>query len=144
MEKTIFEITKMDCPSEENLIRMKLDGISSIANLDFDIPNRKLTIFHNGRIDQIEKSVIELNLGGKKISTEQTDQTEFKENENQKKLLWSVLVINFAFFIFSYCQAQYFLPLFHQKTLDPLYPLDVSLYLLLALILTFLTQISTL
>ena len=69
MEKTIFEITKMDCPSEENLIRMKLDGISSIENLDFDIPNRKLTVFHNGEIDQIEKSVLELNLGGKKIST---------------------------------------------------------------------------
>ena len=45
MKKTIFEITKMDCPSEENLIRMKLDGMSSIANLDFDIPNRKLTRF---------------------------------------------------------------------------------------------------
>lgn len=99
MEKTIFEITKMDCPSEENLIRMKLDGISSIANLDFDIPNRKLTVFHNGQIDQIEKSVIELNLSGKKISTEQTDQTNFKENTNQKKLLWIVLAINFVFFI---------------------------------------------
>ena len=99
MNKTIFEITKMDCPSEENLIRMKLDGISSIANLDFDIPNRKLTVFHSGETDQIEKSVIELNLGGKKISTEQTDQTEFNENANQKKLLWSVLAINFAFFI---------------------------------------------
>ena len=89
----------MDCPSEENLIRMKLDGISSIANLDFDIPNRKLAVFHNGEIDQIEKSVIELNLGGKKISTELTEQTEFKENTNQKKLLWSVLAINFAFFV---------------------------------------------
>mgnify|MGYP003665564092 FL=1 len=99
MQKTIFEITKMDCPSEENLIRMKLDGISSIVNLDFDIPNRKLTVFHSGETDQIEKSVIELNLGGKKISTEQTNQTEFKENANQKKLLWSVLAINFAFFI---------------------------------------------
>jgi Co/Zn/Cd efflux system component len=99
MEKTIFEITKMDCPSEENLIRMKLDGISSIANLDFDIPNRKLTVFHNGQIEQIEKSVIELNLGGKKISTEQTNQTHFKENTNQKKLLWTVLGINFAFFV---------------------------------------------
>ena len=99
MKKTIFEITKMDCPSEENLIRMKLDGISSIANLDFDIPNRKLTVFHNGEINQIEKSVIDLNLGGKKISTEQTDQTKFKENTNQRKLLWAVLVINFAFFI---------------------------------------------
>ena len=89
----------MDCPSEENLIRMKLDGISSIANLDFDIPNRKLTVFHSGEIDQIEKSVIELNLGGKKILTEQTDQAEFEENKNQKNLLWSVLIINFAFFI---------------------------------------------
>ena len=99
MKKTIFEVTKMDCPSEENLIRMKLDGISSIANLDFDIVNRKLTVFHQGEIDLIEKSVIDLNLGGKKISTEETDQTDFIENKNQKKLLWSVLIINFAFFI---------------------------------------------
>jgi len=99
MQKTTFEITKMDCPSEENLIRMKLDGISSIANLDFDIPNRKLTVFHNGEIDQIEKSINELNLGGKKISTEKTEQTDFEEHTNQRKLLWTVLGINFAFFI---------------------------------------------
>ena len=99
MQKSIFEITKMDCPSEENLIRMKLDGISSIANLEFDIPNRKLTIFHNGEIQRIEKSIFELKLGGKKISTELTDQKNFKENKNQKQLLWSVLLINFTFFI---------------------------------------------
>jgi Co/Zn/Cd efflux system component len=99
MNKTIFEITKMDCPSEENLIRMKLEGISGIANLDFDIANRKLTVFHSGITNQIEKSIIELNLGGKKISSEQTNQTNFKENTNQKKLLWTVLGINFTFFI---------------------------------------------
>ena len=99
MQKTTFEITKMDCPSEENLIRMKLDGISGIANLDFDISNRKLTVFHNGEIDQIEKSVNELNLGGKKISTEKTEQTDFEEHTNQRKLLWTVLAINFAFFV---------------------------------------------
>ncbi|QTY27106.1 cation transporter [Salinimicrobium tongyeongense] len=99
MEKTIFKITKMDCPSEENLIRMKLDGISGIKNLDFDIPNRKLTVFHNEQIDQIEKSIKELNLGSKRLTTEQADQIEFTENSNQKKLLWSVLAINFVFFI---------------------------------------------
>ncbi|QBA63968.1 cation transporter [Muriicola soli] len=99
MNKTIFKITKMDCPSEENLIRMKLDGISSIANLDFDITNQKLTVFHSGEIDLIEKSVLELNLGGKKISTQQIQQREFNENLNQKKLLWTVLGINFAFFL---------------------------------------------
>lgn len=99
MKKTLFEITQMDCPSEENLIRMKLEGISGIANLDFDIPNRKLTVFHTGESDQIEASIIDLNLGGKKISTEQTDQTNFKEEGDQKKILWTVLGINFAFFI---------------------------------------------
>ncbi|CAM1355468.1 cation transporter [Tenacibaculum halocynthiae] len=99
MIKTIFKITKMDCPSEENLIRMKMDEFSSITHLDFDITNRKLTVFHFDQLIQIEKAIVELNLGGKKISSEKTDQTNFGENKNQKKTLWSVLIINFSFFI---------------------------------------------
>jgi Co/Zn/Cd efflux system component len=89
----------MDCPSEENLIRMKLDGISSIANLDFDIANRILHVFHKGDLDLIEKSIAELNLGEKLISSGKTNQVDFEENSNQKKLLWIVLAINFSFFI---------------------------------------------
>jgi|TARA_R110000772_G_scaffold147254_3_gene257738 Co/Zn/Cd efflux system component len=99
MKKTVFEITKMDCPSEENLIRMKLDGIPGIEHLDFDIPNRKLAVFHDGQADQIETLILELNLGGQKLKTEETAQTQFAENLNQKKLLWTVLSINFLFFI---------------------------------------------
>ena len=99
MKKSIFEITKMDCPSEENLIRMKLGGISSIVKLDFDIPNRKLIVYHSEKINEIETSILELNLGGKILSSEETDVVEFEEETNQKKLLWSVLGINFAFFI---------------------------------------------
>ncbi len=89
----------MDCPSEENLIRMKLDGIPGIEHLDFDIPNRKLAVFHDGQADQIETLILELNLGGQKLKTEETAQTQFAENSNQKKLLWTVLSINFLFFI---------------------------------------------
>lgn len=92
-------MTKMDCPSEENLIRMKMDAIPSIKHLYFDIPNHKLIIYHDGQIEQIEKSVGELNLGGTRLTTENTNQTEFTENENQKKLLWTVLIINFLFFL---------------------------------------------
>lgn len=99
MQKTVFEISKMDCPSEENLIRMKLDGISGIANLDFDIANRKLTVYHTDKIEPIELAITELKLGGKKISTVATEKTDFIENTNQRKLLWSVLIINFAFFL---------------------------------------------
>lgn len=99
MEKSLFEIKQMDCPSEENLIRIKLDGINSVKNLEFDIPNRKLTVFHLGEIEQIEKSIYELNLGGRKLSTELTNQANFDEDSNQKRLLWYVLAINFVFFL---------------------------------------------
>lgn len=99
MEKTVFEITKMDCPSEENLIRMKLDEIPEIKNLEFDIPNRKLTVIHTGKLKEIESSVIDLKLGGKRLQTEQSAQVDFKEQTNQRKLLWAVLAINFTFFM---------------------------------------------
>ncbi len=89
----------MDCPSEENLIRANLDGISGIANLDFDIPNRKLTVYHEGQLSKIEQSIKELDLRGQKIASEISERTQFEENKNQKKLLWTVLAINFAFFI---------------------------------------------
>lgn len=99
MQKSIFEIPKMDCPSEENLIRMKLDEISGIAGLDFDIPNRKLSVFHEGPIDIIEKSIRELNLGGRKLASEHTNQIPAAEQSNQKNVLWAVLIINFSFFL---------------------------------------------
>lgn len=99
MQKTTFEISKMDCPSEENLIRMKLSEFESIKNIDFDIPNRLLTVFHNGQLEQIGSSLRELNLGERLLSSEETNQTEFAEDSNQRKLLWIVLIINFAFFI---------------------------------------------
>ena len=98
MKKSLFEISKMDCPSEENLIRMKLDGISDIAELDFDIPNRKLTVFHYGEVEKIEKSISDLKLGDRRISTEKSDRIDFDKKSDQKRLLWVVLAINFAFF----------------------------------------------
>ncbi len=90
----------MDCPSEENLIRLKLEDISNVQGLDFDIPNRKLFVFHKGDELEIAAQLASLNLGEKELSTEETDD-DLKVNEasNQRKLLWSVLAINFGFFI---------------------------------------------
>ena len=36
----------MDCPSEEQMIRMKLEFYDQIKYLDFDIQNRKLEKYH--------------------------------------------------------------------------------------------------
>lgn len=48
MQKSIYSIQEMDCPSEENLIRMKLDEIQDIKNLGFDLKNRNLALIHTG------------------------------------------------------------------------------------------------
>ncbi len=100
MFKSTFKISKMDCPSEENLIRMKLEGLSIIKSLVFDIESRKLTVFHSEENPAIEKSLKELNLGSKLHETLIVQEVEFKDNTSvQSKLLWTVLIINFAFFI---------------------------------------------
>jgi Co/Zn/Cd efflux system component len=99
MQKTVFKINRMDCPSEENLVRLKLDGVSDIKHLDFDIPNRQLTVFHDGQPDQIEFRISELDLDSTKIRTEESGDTSFSDDHrSQRKLLWSVLAINFGFF----------------------------------------------
>ncbi len=38
MNKTIFNITKMDCPSEEQLIRMKLQNFDTVKSLNLIFP----------------------------------------------------------------------------------------------------------
>ncbi|MFZ1289418.1 MAG: cation transporter [Melioribacteraceae bacterium] len=99
MNKTIFEISKMDCPSEENLIRMRLNSFTNIKNLSFDIQNRKLTVLHDGEFQAIEEAISELSLGEKLLSSEKTEFIVQNENKNQQKLLWAVLLINFVFFL---------------------------------------------
>lgn len=98
MKKSKFKIHKMDCPSEEQIIRMKLQNFTSIEALDFDIPNRELLVFHHENEEEIFKQLETLNFDTQHISTEFT-QEKLQEHKNQTQLLWSVLGINFFFFL---------------------------------------------
>lgn len=70
MYKTTFTVSKMDCPSEERIIRMAL-GEFSIMRIDCNIPNRKLIIYHNEEPTLIDQKLIPLNLGSSLVSTEE-------------------------------------------------------------------------
>jgi cation diffusion facilitator family transporter len=89
----------MDCPSEENLIKMKLSDLKAIHKLDFDIPNRMLTIYHDSDDNLILDTLSDLNLGTSLKDSITVDNVDLSEEKNQRKLLWYVLLINFAFFI---------------------------------------------
>lgn len=79
---------------------MKLDGLPEIKTLDFDIENRKLLVFHSEENPEIEKRLMELNLGSERKETIPVEEDDFTESSSvQSKLLWTVLAINFGFFI---------------------------------------------
>ncbi|CDG83218.1 heavy metal translocating P-type ATPase [Janthinobacterium agaricidamnosum] len=44
---TKYRIPNMDCPTEERLIRNKLDGMAGVVGLDFNLMNRVLDVHHH-------------------------------------------------------------------------------------------------
>ena len=99
MNKTTFRIAKMDCPSEEQLIRMRLEGLTNIHALKFDIPDRKLVVNHSGPYDQIFQRLASLDFDTTLVETVTTDEIALAGNQQQeRKILSYVLGINFFFF----------------------------------------------
>jgi Co/Zn/Cd efflux system component len=100
MQKTRFKISKMDCPSEEQMIRMKLADLSNIKSLEFDIANRQLTVFHVDDHDLIFQQLDSLKFETSFIDSASVENYNSTNNndEQERKLLWQVLFINFFFF----------------------------------------------
>ncbi len=99
MKKTSFKIRKMDCPAEEALIRARLEALKDIRHLDFDLAQRQLTVYHDGEITPIVKALAGLHLGESLLQSAESGKEDFAEHADQKKLLLTVLAINFAFFL---------------------------------------------
>lgn len=90
----------MDCPTEEQMVRMKLDGLDFIKDLEFDLSERTLKVIHSNNTAIINKKLDELNLDSSLIKTEKIDSEPFIEvRKSEKKILITVLIINAAFFI---------------------------------------------
>lgn len=100
MQKTTFKISKMDCPSEEQIIRMKLSGLKNIKSLDFDIPDRQLTVFHSGNCDQILQQLESLEFDTSLLESVKVGNylTANNNSASERRLIWQVLAINFIFF----------------------------------------------
>ncbi len=71
MKKTLFKVPKMDCPSEERMIRMAFDGVQEVQKLEFDLPQRHLEIFHLNNSNDIMAILLPLGFGGELIHSEE-------------------------------------------------------------------------
>ncbi len=89
----------MDCPSEEQMIRMKLEGVGNIESLQFDIPERRLAVYHASDYQPILAALTSLDLDTQLISSEQvTIPLTHEVHRQERRVLFQVLGINLFFF----------------------------------------------
>lgn len=97
---TTFKVQKMDCAAEEQLVRLHLSEQQNVKHLAFDIPNRTVVVTHTGDSAPIARLLDTLNLDTTLVGQHETDEIELDaSDEQQRKLLIIVLLINFGLFV---------------------------------------------
>ncbi len=100
---SVFAIPGMDCPSEERMIRMALDDIPGIKALSFDLPGRRLQVWHTGEVASITGKLAGLGMGAQLESSADADQSMMPEDtgptpEQEAGTLRVLLAINAIMF----------------------------------------------
>ena len=101
-----FLLPKMDCPSEEQMIRMALDDLEPAVALEFDTPHRKLNFFHDNNLVAIQSRIESLGLGAALEHTQSIDSSALSQaiasaeavNQKEAGILKWLLAINAIMF----------------------------------------------
>lgn len=106
---SLFAVPQMDCPSEENLIRLALQGQDAVQQLHFDLPGRRLRIWHHGEPDALRARLEPLQLGARWLETGDATgalappapdaAADAQAQAGQRRLLWTLLALNGAMFL---------------------------------------------
>ena len=100
--RTLLAVPRMDCPSEERLIRMALDGLPGIVDLRFDLGQRRLTVLHTGDPAPLVATLEPLGLGARLESSEVAGPGDLPAGPRQASeagVLRALLAINAVMFV---------------------------------------------
>jgi|TARA_Y100001933_G_scaffold25015_1_gene21098 Co/Zn/Cd efflux system component len=64
-----FSVPRMDCPSEEGMIRMALDGVAGVQGLAFDLSERQVQVLHDQDVNEVMSKLGSLGLGAQLVGT---------------------------------------------------------------------------
>lgn len=102
--RTTLSIPKMDCPSEERLIRLALAPLDGVGQLDFDLEGRRLDVVHaDGLADVVLGRLEPLGLGATLVESQSADELDLAtatpaESADEARILWLLLGINGGMF----------------------------------------------
>nr|WP_041863552.1 cation transporter [Bordetella petrii] len=104
--RTRLAIPKMDCPSEENLIRLALADALGLGPLTFDLKTRELTVVHEGEPADVLARLVPLDLGAHVLESIENVEVETVKPDSEgdaaeARTLKLLLGINGAMFVFE-------------------------------------------
>lgn len=101
-QRSRFHIPAMDCPSEEQMVRLRLVD-PSVLTLTFDLPRRELTVLHVCTAEQILAWLQPLGFGARWLSTEEASPEPSERvpanARSEARVLWLLLGLNAAMFV---------------------------------------------
>lgn len=106
MRKSKIIVQQMDCPSEEQIIKMKLGAIEEVKSISFDLANRRVEVVHCCPVQVICDALDEVSLPGRIERSEDNYVFSTEENINsiadERKTLVLLLTINASMFLIEF------------------------------------------
>ena len=99
-QRSIFDVPKMDCPSEERMVRIALEG-AKIDHLEFDLAARRLSVWHTDAVEGIAARLEPLGYGAKLRNSERAEapaKSSSNHADERRTLQWA-LAINAGMFL---------------------------------------------
>lgn len=75
----------MDCSAEEQLVRLTLEPFPGLRELRFDLPARRLEVFHDGDAQNLRILLERLNLGAEQVAQEDASEGTFPDAAPREK-----------------------------------------------------------
>jgi Co/Zn/Cd efflux system component len=97
--QSIFYLSKMDCPGEEQLVRLALEPLQGISALQFDLEKRQVIIDHSIPLHEIQQVLVRLQLGARLNHTGNLTAAAKRTSKLQAGILTRVLLINAVLFL---------------------------------------------
>lgn len=100
--RSMFTVPKMDCPSEERLIRMAVEALDEVHRLEFDLDARTVAVIHHGEAGAILERMLPLGLGARLETTEEAPSGAPEPEPDfaaERRVLRLVLAINATMFV---------------------------------------------
>lgn len=103
MQITDIEIPKMDCPSDERMLRTALVSETGVLGLEFDLKNRRMRVTHEGEPGWIVAKAAAVGLGANLINSRSAEGTmrPASDDPEQERLIlrWAFGINATMFFV---------------------------------------------